>query len=230
MKNKFLFFSTAIFALSAVLNSCAKENASDVNQEKIYTDYEVFYDKNSDVTNVLARFRFGGPTGTILELDSTAYVMFNQDTLAYNAFYTGHFKQYAGRLTSGTFKYKNTDGSIYQNSVPASDTIAFSPSFTALQKSQAQTITWVGSPLAANQGVGVYIGTWAWDQDALAYNNLDGATNIILGVNQMAGLTVGSATAFMERTTEVNVSQGTSKGGKIRYKYKALNKTIQVTN
>lgn len=219
-----------MFAIATLLGSCEKENASDVNQDKIYTDYEMFYDKNSDVTKVLARFRFGGPTGTILEIDGNAVVMFNQDTLPYNGWYTGHYKEYAGRISSAAFTYKNLDGNTFVNNVPTCDTIAFSPSFTTLQKSNAQTITWVGSSVAANQMVGIYIGTWAWDQDALALQTGVGATNIVLGTDKMSGLTNGSGTAFMERTTETNVSQGTSEGGKIRHKYKALNQQINIVD
>jgi hypothetical protein len=230
MIKKHLYFGAILFVVASMLHSCAKENASDVNQAKIYTDYEVFYDKNSDVTTVVARFRFGGATGTILELDDQSYVRFNTDTLAYNGVYGGHVKQYAGRITSGSFTYKNNDGSVFVNSIPVCDTAVFSPSFTQLQKSQAQTITWMGSALAPNQSVGIFIGTPAWGQDALAYQDLDGATNIVLGINQMSSLAVGSATAYMDRQTEVAVAQGTSEGGRIRTKYRALNHGIQIIN
>lgn len=227
---KILLSSVSLFALLLAFTSCDKENASDVNQNKIYTDYEVFYDKNTDKTWAIARFRFGGPTGTLLELDSTAYVLFNQDTLAYNGLFGGHFKEYAGRISTGSFTYKNLDGSIYVNSIPACDTIAFLPSFTTLQKSQAQTITWGGSTLAANQAVGVFVGSWTWGQDALVFQDADGANNLVLGITQMSNLALGSATVYMDRQTDVAVSHGTSEGGRIRSKYRALNKVIQVIN
>lgn len=214
-----------------LLGACAKENASDVNQDKIYTDYEVFYDKNTDKTIVLARFKFGGPTGTTLELDSTATVKFNSDFLGYNAFYGGHYKEYAGRITSGTFTYTNLNNVTYTNQMPVGDTIAFQPSFTQLQKSAAQTITWQGSALAANQSVGIFVGTYTWGQAALTWQDVDGATNVVLGINQMSTLNPGTnATVYMDRQTETNVSQGTAEGGKIRTKYRALNQTVQIVN
>ncbi len=221
----------AILAFSTLLlTSCAKENASDVNQEKIYTDYEVFYNENTDKTWVLAKFRFGGPTGTILELDSTSYVTFNNDTLPYNILYTGHFKEYAGRITIGSFKYENVLGQTFVNSIPAVDVLAFAADFDTLKKSQAQTITWVGTPLAANESVGIFIGNGAWGQAALTWQDNDGATGIVLGITQMAALGVGNSTVFMDRQNEENVTQGTSKGGKIRAKYRALNRVVQVVN
>lgn len=214
----------------SILTSCAKENASDVNQDKIYTDYEVFYNQNTDKSWVVAKFRFGGPTGTILELDSTSYVTFNGDTLAYNALYTGHFKEYAGRITAGSFKYENVDGQIFVNSIPAVDLIAFASDFDTLKKTQAQTITWVGTSLSSDEAVGILIGNGAWGQAALALQDLDGATNVVLGIPQMTSLAIGNSTVYMDRQHELDVMEGTSKGGKIRAKYRALNKVIQVVN
>ena len=214
----------------SILTSCAKENASDVNQDKIYTDYEVFYNQNTDKTWVVAKFRFGGPTGTILELDSTSYVTFNGDTLAYNVFYTGHFKEYAGRITAGTFKYENVAGQIYENSIPTVDVLAFAADFDTLKKTQAQTITWVGTALGSNETVGILIGNGAWGQAALALQDLDGATNLILGIPQMTSLAIGNSTVYMDRQHELDVIEGTSKGGKIRAKYRALNRVVQVVN
>lgn len=223
------FFGMLVFS-TLFLTSCAKENASDVNQDKIYTDYEVFYNENTDKTWVLAKFRFGGPTGTILELDSTSYVTFNGDTLPYNILYTGHFKEYAGRITTGSFKYGNIVGQTYVNTIPAVDVLEFAPDFDTLKKSQAQTITWVGTPLAANESVGIFIGNGAWGQAALTWQDADGSTGIVLGITQMAALGLGNSTVFMDRQNEENVAQGTSKGGKIRAKYRALNRVVQVVN
>lgn len=54
-----------IGALLLLVASSAKEDSSDVNQNKIYCDYELFYNQNDDKTQAVARFRFGGPTGTL---------------------------------------------------------------------------------------------------------------------------------------------------------------------
>ncbi len=217
-----------IFALPLLLASCAKENSEDVNQDKIYSDYELFYNKNEDKTYAVARFKFGGATGTNLELTSGAFVTFNGDTMTYNGLYAGHTRIYAGRISSGTFHYRDVDSNSFTNTTPPMDTIAFQPGFDTIIKSQANTLTWVGSPLSANQSVGIFIGSWTWGQDALFYQNQLAATNIVMGVTGLNSLSLGSSTVYMDRTNETNVSQGTSKGGKIKSKYRALNKTVQV--
>jgi hypothetical protein len=218
----------ALLSIPFLLVSCEKENSEDVNQDKIYTDYELFYNKNEDKTVVVARFKFGGPTGTNLELTNGAAVTFNGDAMTYNAFYVGHVKEYAGKISSGIFNYKDVDGTEFINATPTLDSVAFQPGFDTIVKSQANTFTWVGSALAANQSVGIFVGSWVWGQDALFYQNQLGATNIIMGVTGLSSLSLGSSTVYMDRTNETTVSQGTSEGGKIRSKYRALNKVVQV--
>lgn len=222
-------FRFAFLLLSIVFfQSCSKENASDVNQEKIYQYYEVFYNKNTDKTWVVARFNFGGPTGTILELDSGATVTFNNQILPYNALFAGHYKEFAGRVTTGSFVYTNLNNQTFTNTLPSVDTLAYETSFDTLIKSQANTITWSGSPLAANEAVGVFVGGWTWGDDALAYQDGDGATNLVLGITQLSSLPFGPATVYMDRAITRNLTQATSEGGVIVAKYRCANKIVQV--
>ena len=213
------------------MTSCAKEDSSDVNQDKIYCDYEVFYNANEDKTHAVARFWFGGPTGTLLELSdsSGANVTFNGDVLPYNALYSGHHKEYAGKLTGGTFVYTNTDGTVFTNSTPSgADTLAFPADFDTINKSVAQTLAWNGSALGPDEQVSIFVGSWTWGQDASFYTSDDGATEVVMGVTQMANLALGTSTVYMDRYTGVDVTEGTSKGGRIRYKYRCPNATVQV--
>ena len=215
---------------SIVLISCEKEDSSDVNQQKIYANYELFYNQNQDKTHAVARFRFGGPTGTLLELtDSTnASVTYNGTDMPYNIFWGGHHLEFAGSITGGTFMYTNTNGDVYSNTVPSGDTIAFDPDFDTIVKSAAQTFTWVGSPLAADQKVSAVVGSWTWGEDALFYTEDDGATNLIMGVTQMQNLAAGNSTIYMDRSTEKELTEGTTEGGRITYKYRCTNAAAQV--
>ncbi len=217
-----------LFAVCLLLAACAKENSSDVNQNKIYSDYEVFYDRNTDKSWVVARFRFGGATGTLLELDSGANVKFNNEVLPYNAIFFGHFKEFAGRITSGTFVYTNQNNQTFTNTIPLCDTIAFAADFDTIVKSIANTFTWAGSHLSSNQYVGLFVGSWTWGQDALYLQDGDGATNLVMGTGQLSGVPVGPAVCYMDRSTDVIVAEGTPEGGRIRSKYRALNRTVQV--
>lgn len=232
MKNPFkkLFLVLGAVVVLIGLKSCAKGNSSDVNQDKIYTIYEVFYNANDDKTWVTAKFQFGGLGGTNLELDSTSYVMFGTDTLPYTWWLGCHWKEYAGRITTGSFTYKNLDGDVFVNSIPTVDTIAFQPGFTTVQKSVANTISWNGTPLAPNEAVGIFIGSWTWGQDALAWTDSDGATSIVLGTSQLSSLSTGSATVYMDRSKQLNATQAPPEGGFVKTTYRAQNATVNVIN
>jgi hypothetical protein len=220
----FLISTLGIFSF----NACERENASDVNQNKIYTDYEQFYNKNTDKTVVVARFRFGGVAGTLLELDSTAFVTFNGDTLPYSVIYSGHAKEYAGQIAPGTFSYTNINNATFTNQVPTFESIDFPIGFDTIVKSQANTLTWAGTPLAPDQNVGLFIGSWTWGQDALYFQDGDGANDLILGMGQLASVPVGPAICYLDRATDKAVAQGTPEGGRIRGKFRALNRQVQV--
>jgi hypothetical protein len=217
-----------VAAISFLLLSCDKEDSADVNQDKIYTVFEMFYNENSDKTVAICRLRFGGPTGTLLEATGEANVKFNGDIMPYSALYSGHAKEYAGVITTGTFVYTNVEGAVFSNSVSSINNIAFPTEFTTITKSSANTLTWVGNALNANERADFFVGTPVWGQDALFFATGQGSTNIVMGVNQLAGLAEGNATCILDRVKETPVTQGTSEGGVVRSRYRALNKQIQI--
>ena len=231
--NKNLMGLILVLALAAT--GCGtSEDSDDVNQARIYTDYELFYNANEDVTHAIARFRFGGPFGTILELtgSSGAGVTFDGDALAYSGIWGGHHREYAGNLTAGTFRYTNTEGEVFVNDVPSGSPIAFPSGFdgSALPKSMATALAWDGSALAPDDQVAVFIGSWQWGDDALSWTDADGATEIVISVTDKRNLALGSATVFLDRWNAVDVAEGTAEGGRIRYKYRAPNATVTVVD
>lgn len=222
----FLLLPLAFFCL--FLFSCQKQNSQDVNQDKIYAVYELFYNKNTDKTVAICRLRFGSPTGTLLEATSPASVTYNGDALPYSAIYSGHAKEYAGQLTGGTFKYTNIDGVEFINTIPTMDTISFDPGFDTIVKSQANTMTWIGNPVASGERVNLFVGTWTWGQDAAFIALTPGQTNIVMGITQLSSLAVGGSTGHLERVYELPATQVTSEGGVVRTRYKALTQQITV--
>ena len=57
----------------------------------------------------------------------------------------------------------------------------------------AYTYAWAGTALAANQKVSVFVGSWTWGEDALFYTDALGATDLVMGVTQMANLATGTS-------------------------------------
>ena len=225
---KVLFSLSLLFAV--VFTACTGESAGDVNQDRIYTEYEQFYNSNTGTTTVIARFRFGNALGTILELDSTDNVKFNGDVLPYNIFWGGHAKDYVGNIPPGTFVYTNLDGNVFTNTVPAFESIDFPSNFTELSRSTAYDFQWTGTALSQNQEVGVFVGSWAWGDDTWNFTNSVGANNMVFGVNSLSNLPLGTSTVYLDRTTKKTNIQGTSRGGVIKGKFRAPNRVINVIN
>jgi hypothetical protein len=226
--NKMMIGLMSVFSFLIMLTSCDKENSADVNQDKIYTEYELFYNANSDKTVAIARLRFGGPTGTLLEATTPAGVTFNGEILPYSAVYSGHAKEFAGKITTGTFAYTNTENTVYTNTPPVMDTMAHPAGFTTIDKSVANTYAWIGNPLTASERVNLFVGSWTWGQDAIFFASGAGANNIVMGVNQMTNLAEGSSTLYVDRVNETTSIQGTSEGGVIRTRFRPLNVQVNV--
>lgn len=225
---KVLFSLSLLFAV--VFTSCTGESAGDVNQDRIYTEYEQFYNSNTGTTTVIARFRFGNALGTILELDSTDNVKFNGDDLPYSIFWGAHVKEYVGNIAPGTFVYTNLDGNVFTNTVPTFETIDFPSNFTELSRSTPYDFQWTGTPIGQNQEVGVFVGSWAWGDDTWNFTNSVGATNMVFGINSLSNLPLGTSTVYLDRTTRKTNIQGTSRGGVIKGKFRAPNRVINVIN
>ena len=225
---KVLFSLSLLFAV--FFTACTGESAGDVNQDRIYTEYEQFYNSNSGTTTVIARFRFGNALGTILELDSTDNVKFNGDDLPYSIFWGAHVREYVGNIAPGTFVYTNLDGNVFTNTVPTFETIDFPSNFTELSRSSAYDFQWTGTALGQNQEVGVFVGSWAWGDDTWNFTSSVGATNMVFGVNSLSNLPLGTSTVYLDRTTRKTNIQGTSRGGVIKGKFRAPNSVINVIN
>ena len=219
-----------LIMITALFTSCEVEDSADVNQDKIYTDYELFYNSNTDKTWVVVRFRFGGPTGTLLELKDPAAVTFDGELLPFNALFVGHYKEYAGQLSSGSFEYTNVDGEVFTNAVPTYEPIAFPNDLDSLSKSAAYSLIWDGTPLSANQGAGLFIGSWTWGEDALFIQTSEGANDIVMGTDQLSNVAIGPSIFYMDRQTEKQVDEGTGEGGLIRGKYRAKNKEVIIVD
>jgi hypothetical protein len=217
----------AIAFIVVLFTSCAREESTDVNQDRIYAEYELYYDKNTDKTYASAIFRFGNATGTQLELSAPSEVRFNGDVIPFDAAFAYYRKEYAGPVTSGTFVFTDTEGNSFTNSVGSTRTIAF-PSVDTIHNSGSFTLAWIGDNVVANERVDVWMDGPLQNNAEFFTQYLANTNSMVLAANQLQQLGTGSTTCTMERIWEENAAQVTGAGGKVRVKYKALNRVIQV--
>ncbi len=228
------FFAYSFFAVFAMitLKSCDPAKSVDVNQDTIYAEYELFYDKNQDKTFASAVFKFNNSIGTNLQLTAPSEVRFNADAIPYDGIFAYYRKEYAGRIVSGTFTFKDTKGTTYINVVTLSKEINSTPTSSpidTLRRTSAYTYTWVGDAIGAGELGGLTIGSNAVPTNFQVFlQGTIGANSFILPLTQLNLLPIGSSYCQLDRQIEVTTGNFTSAGGKLRGKYRGLNKNLYV--
>jgi hypothetical protein len=220
-------FILAMLSLSAFyfMTSCARENSDDVNQDRIYCEYELSYNANEDKTYARAIFKFGNALGTLLELTSPSEVRFNGDLLTFKSALAYYEKDYAGFTQSGTFTWKDTDGNEFSNTISIVP-IDYPAALDTIPRSGAYELFWVGDSLSANQSVILTAnGVLEGDAQIFTQTNLN-SKSIILPANQLQILGKGQGTLWMDRMYSPGLQQQTSAGGKITGKYRPVNKQV----
>mgnify|MGYP000866574298 CR=1 FL=1 len=205
--------------LTLLISSCKRESSGDVNQKRIFTQYELFYDENEDITYARAWFRFGNETGTILELAAPSIVTFEGDKLAFNGVLAFYEKKYAGYKSSGTFHWEDTEGTTYDN-VATIHPIAFGAVPDSVARNAAFSIPWTGAPLAEKEIVGVWI-NGENEGDAQATVSIEtGSSAIIMPANQMSKIGAGPGKIYIQRRYFPDLTQATEAGGSVHGVYR----------
>jgi hypothetical protein len=217
-----------VFAVSSLIlwSSCTQENSSGVDQSRIFTHYELFYDKNEDKTYAKAHFTFGNALGTSLELEAPAEVKFNGDVLLHNPVTGNYEKVYTGFVPAGTFIFKDGDGVTYTNTSDSLTAVDFpaSPAVIPISRSQDKYVAWQGTEV--QPGETIYLG--------VAYNSYTettpGADSIRVHATSLQNTALGAYVGLMDRYTSTTPVQKPDAGGIITVKYRAVNKNFQLVN
>lgn len=221
-KNSFFL----LLVLSYLLMGCQAEDSLNVNQDKIYTEYELFYDANEDKTYAKAKFKFGNGTGTDLKLNDKSKIFFNNDILTYDQTFAYYQKAYPGFISSGTFRWEDTDGKKFSNDISVKP-IAFSP-ISKISRNSSFELVWQGDSLTANESVYIIANGKNGGVPQLASTNELYTKRIILAKNQLEQINPGSVELIMDRAFQPGMTNKTSAGGVITGKYRAKNVTIPI--
>ena len=229
MKSLKILTTLVILGSLTLFVACSSEDSADVNQDRIFTDYEVFYNENTDETRIMASFRFGeNLLGTPLRLEDPAGVTFNAVEMPYRGTFLAHVLEEVGQVSSGTFIYTNADGESFTNELPAFNEIDFPFPLTAISVSNAFELRWDGPPLGPNEDVSLFVGGLD-TEDGFFFTDEEGATSITLSRDNLQALSLGENTFYLERAIRLDAQETTDAGGRIRVRYRTANKTINLT-
>lgn len=222
---KVSFYLFAILFASAALISCESESSSSVDQSRIFTGYELFYNQNTDKTYARAQFRFGNALGTTLELGDPSTVSFNGQELGWKPLLAYYELELTGFENTGTFAFTDTEGISYQNTVQINE-IDYPANLTAIDRSSSFELTWDGDALAADESV-ILTANGENEGDARVFaTDTDGATSIILGLNLLSQIGAGPGTLWMDRTFEPTIQDAPSAGGYAKGRYRPTNASV----
>ena len=218
---------------AAVLVACdPAEPSSDVNQDRIYTKYELIYDGTNNRTEPRASFRFGNATGTQLRLDNGAEVRFEGEELDLQTplnitFYNTTLD---GLVEGGTFTYVDGDGGTFRNEVRLRP-ISLPGTLPEIDNDQSYTVTWGGAPVAAGEEVQLVLYRVSLDS-RLAFASTDdrGDTSVTIPADQLRDVQPGDITVLLRRFTRSGTVEGTSAGGETIGEYNAPQQIIRVVD
>lgn len=209
------------------------EPSENVNQARIWTDYELHYDANEDVTAARASFRFGGATGTMLELSGDSYVDANGQVLSKRTQpitnVTYYERSFAGLAPSATFEFVDTEGASYVNEIGLRSVGIPAGGVGPIDNDASYEVRWTGQPLAPGEEVGAVLYRILGGGALAVFTQRDvGATSIILDRAQLQNVEPGDATLVLERRTSGVLQEPTDVGGRISARYTAAPVLVEV--
>jgi hypothetical protein len=206
------------------LFNCNRESSADVNQDRIYTIYELFYNANEDKTFARATFRFSNEVGTLLELSEPSQVTFNGDILTFNRVLAYYEREYAGFVDSGTFEWTDTEENTFINSAQVNN-IDYAATIDTIDRSASYELNWSGNPLAEDELVTLTINGENEGDARLFTTNDIGASSIILAQNILEQVGQGPGTLFLDRSFSPELLDATGAGGRVTGRYRPKNQT-----
>jgi hypothetical protein len=226
VKSRFTLTALAMISITLTFHpGCQREDSSDVNQDKIYADYELYYNGNEDVTYARALFRFSNELGTKLKLASGSEVRFNGDLLTFKPALAYYEKSYAGKVLQGDFVWEDTNNKLFTNTISLTE-IDFPVNLDTILRTAAYELFWSGDSLSAGHAVTLTAnGPNELDVQVFHQNDLH-SSSIILTTNKLQAIGRGKGELWMDRTFKPDLSQQTSVGGTITGRYRPVNRVV----
>lgn len=225
MKKLYYYFLLLLFISGSILlHSCKK----DIDQNKIYTIYELCYDPNTNSTYAMASFQENGVTGTFIELKSPSQISFNGNVLTYYSSQCYYESEFTGLISSGTFIWTDENGLTKTNPISVIP-IAYPASLTTINRNSSYTMSWVGDSISANQSVVLTMTSVSTEGINKTFTqNTINSKSITLSASQLQEFDAGTVQLSLYRQYEPALIQQTAAGGKIAGVYGPVNKSIQL--
>ncbi|MFK7784970.1 MAG: hypothetical protein AB8B56_07635 [Crocinitomicaceae bacterium] len=223
--------STIGIALLSVLFfavSCKKEASSNIDQNRIYTDYEIVYHESANQTRAQAMFRLDNQSGKKIELTYPARVGFNDQNMAWKNVGGYYHSAYPGNGLNGSFTYFDFDENVYENTTVSIDPITLPFGFNSISTNGNFFLPWIGSSIQPGETVRVKISGGDQSGSEEFSTSIVGANYITLDQFKLNRLELGTALIEIEREYVSGIQQSTLAGGRITTRYEATRILVNI--
>lgn len=204
---------------SGIFAACQKDRIANINQDKIYIDYQLYYNEDNQITTVSVLFKKKDNNGSLLKLSSKSKISFNDDVLPYNSELSCYQKEINGKIETGTFTWIDSNGKHYVNTIALSPIEIINPD--TVYKSSDYSLQWQGSSL--NTGETIYFILNGKSGGVPQLLSLDGVgkNTLVITKETWSALNVGELEVIAERIKVSDPQQKTQAGGVMTAKYRA---------
>lgn len=238
MSTRLAWYALAVMLGSFTGCSCESEKMSMVNPEAVHQSYIVSYNADVNRAEASARFRFGGATGTNLELDGIAKVTHSSCELKkahlFGVYYAGNC---AGHNVDQVFEFTDTAGKNFKNTIKLL-AIEFPANMRAeMSRAKGITVVFAGDAVAQDEhveltinqnvmGVGDAKGGVGQSRSKTIQNRTVGATEIAVTAGDLQEFSDGDATLTLKRVRNHAPQNVTSRGGHMSATYVAKERRV----
>ena len=143
---------TLIVILLIGLISACRKNSSEIEQNRIYQEYDVVFNNQTGNTEVSATFREDDASGKILKLTGGAKVYFNEQQISGKS---NFYETYAGFISPVKIEFVDSDGKKYTNYSFGIDYVDVNPLENFISGTN-NYFSWGGSAVGENESITFY--------------------------------------------------------------------------
>lgn len=219
------FLALACIVLFSACASTDSSTSNNVNQDEIWQSYWVEYNQADEAVSAGCTFRFGGSTGTTLQLTEPSKVIFEDAEMDFTTGvliegmiggthygYEGH-----GLLKDKyTFEYTNNNGKVFTNSIKTS-AIEIENIPEELSATGSNIIT-LKKPLNANEAITVKVSNDNGNFET--FDDFKSGTQLVIDGKELEELGNGAVTiTFTKQIQHDALQQANHLGGRISFSY-----------
>lgn len=213
-----------------IFSSCKREDSVNIDQQRIYVNYEYVFNSHTMQSTATATFRLDNSKGTKIELSNPARIDFNGEGMAYRNSSGSYQVSTSANTIGGLFKYTDLETAAYSNATAPLTYIELPYAITSISRNGNFFLPWEGSPLQAGETITVTISGGSQSGSTTWTTHTIGHSYMILDQNKLSNLVQGTAEIQITRELVTGIQQSTLAGGRMTSTYLSQKAFVNIVN